>query len=185
MHARVEEESDRGRCISFGCAMQGTAVPIRNRGVCAVLKQVACDIDMASGSGKDDGRGTHETRLQVYLVHVEVKGLLKDLEVAEGGEHMQGVRADCFFGSEVLTAVAGDKAGHLTEVGAMRIRRHEVGDRFLYARIVGAGQCVESPMPCKIRKERVLIEPGGNAFPISARATGEALVRAVSVAVED
>lgn len=47
-----------------------------------VEEQVACDLDMAGGSGEEDGRGAHKIRLQVYLVHVGVKSLFEDLEVA-------------------------------------------------------------------------------------------------------
>lgn len=97
---------------------------------------------------------------------------------------MQGVRADCFFESPVLTAVAGDKARHLTEVGAMRIRRHEIDDCYLYPEIFGAGRCVKSPMSCKVPQERVLLESGDDAWLVSAWTIVEALIGAVSVAVE-
>ena len=97
---------------------------------------------------------------------------------------MQGVRADCFFESPVLTAVAGDKARHLTEVGAMRIRRHETYDCCLYAEIVGAGRCVGSPMSCKVSQERVFLESGNDAWLVGAWTIREALIGTVSVAVK-
>ena len=139
MNARVEKKGDSGWCVRFGCTVQGIAISIGDRRVRAVVKQVACDFDMAGRGGDQDGSGAHIVRLQVDLFHLAVKGLLEDLEMAERGEHVKSFRALCFFGTPVLLAVACDEAGHLTEVDTMRIRRHEVDDSCLHARIVGAG----------------------------------------------